>query len=152
MSRLSEERSIIPKPVWFIAGLLSVALTIVLLRLPLRMTMPFALLFYVGFPVILFVYVALIGYVYADARRRAMRPVMWTLLVIFIPNTIGFILYFILREPVVGQCPHCGAGIKSGFAFCPVCGGALAQTCPECHHPVEPNWSHCARCGAQLPG
>ncbi len=38
--------------------------------------------------------ILLIGFVYADAKRRGMRHVMWTLLAIFIPDAIGIILYF----------------------------------------------------------
>ncbi len=49
----------------------------------------------------LFVLVLLIGYVYADAKRRGMRYVMWTLLAIFIPNAIGIILYFVMRDPLL---------------------------------------------------
>ncbi len=35
------------------------------------------------------IYVLLIGFVYVDAKRRGMRYVMWTLLAIFIPNTLS---------------------------------------------------------------
>ena len=52
-------------------------------------------------------YVLLVGYVYGDSRRRGMNHVLWTLLAIFIPNAIGIILYFILREPVPLPCPAC---------------------------------------------
>jgi hypothetical protein len=34
-----------------------------------------------------------VGYVNADARRRGMPPILWTLIVVFIPNLLGFLLY-----------------------------------------------------------
>ena len=62
---------------------------------------------------------SLLGYVYGDARRRGMRYVMWTLLAFFIPNGIGVILYFILRDPMPTYCSKCGASAKAAHAFCP---------------------------------
>ena len=59
-------------------------------------------------------YVLLVGYVYGDARRRGMNHVLWTLLAIFIPNAIGIILYFILRDPVPVPCPTCGDAGEEG--------------------------------------
>src|SRR6185503_6898248 len=53
--------------------------------------------------------VLMIGYVNKDAGRRGMSRTLWTLLVIFIPNAIGFILYFLLRSPIRIQCPKCDA-------------------------------------------
>jgi hypothetical protein len=93
-------------------------------------------------------YVLLVGYIYGDAKRRGMRYVMWTLLAIFIPNAIGIILYFILRDPLPTPCPGCGASVKRSFIFCPHCATALRPTCPHCGHAVERSWSHCPNCGA----
>ena len=90
------------------------------------------------------------GYINADARRRGMRYVMWTLLAMFVPNTLGIILYFILREPLLAQCPKCGAPGRVNFTFCPQCGAELATTCPACKRSVEPGWKTCAYCGGSL--
>ncbi len=95
-------------------------------------------------------YTILIGYVYGDAKRRGMRYVMWTLLAALIPDCIGVILYFILREPMMVYCSHCGHRSKPGFAYCPTCGGAMAPTCPQCKKVVQTNWPHCAYCGTAL--
>jgi hypothetical protein len=76
---------------------------------------------------------------------------LWALLAIFIPNAIGIILYFILRDPLLQHCPKCGAAAQASFTFCAVCGEALSKTCPGCRGTVQPGWSHCARCGASLP-
>jgi predicted amidophosphoribosyltransferase len=76
---------------------------------------------------------------------------LWALLAIFIPNAIGIILYFILRDPLLQYCSKCGAGSQASFTFCSVCGEPLSETCPGCRGTVQPGWSHCARCGASLP-
>jgi len=96
--------------------------------------------------------VLLIGYVYADAKRRGMRYVMWTLLAIFLPDAIGIILYFILRDPLPAQCPGCATMVPSKFTFCPQCGTALKPRCPQCGKAVQPGWTHCVECGTKLPG
>jgi Double zinc ribbon len=100
---------------------------------------------------ILFVYIQLIGYVHGDAKRRGMRYVMWTLLAIFIPDGIGMILYFILREPVPVTCPSCGSSVLAKYTFCPNCGTSVKPTCPQCGKAVELGWTHCGHCGATLP-
>lgn len=94
--------------------------------------------------------VLLSGYVYADARRRGMRYVMWTLLTIFVIYGIGFILYFVLRDPLLVHCPKCNATGRSGFIFCPLCGAELAASCPACKRAVEPEWKRCVYCGIEL--
>jgi hypothetical protein len=95
-------------------------------------------------------YVLLVGYVFGDARRRGMNHVLWTLLAIFIPNAIGIILYFILRDPVAVPCPSCATPAKKGHAFCAACGTAVRTACPQCRQPVDSGWRNCARCGAPL--
>ena len=95
-------------------------------------------------------WVLMIFYVNADAKRRQMNRLLWTLLVIFIPNAIGFILYFVLRQPIARPCAKCGTSVRPDFVFCPACGESLAPTCPGCHHGIEPGWTACAFCGARL--
>lgn len=102
--------------------------------------------------VVTFIYVMLIGFVYGDSKQRGMRYVMWTLLATFLPDAIGIILYFILRDPLPVTCPHCGTQVLSKFTFCPSCGTSLKPTCPHCGQAVEPNWSNCGNCGTKLPG
>jgi RNA polymerase subunit RPABC4/transcription elongation factor Spt4 len=113
---------------------------------PLAGAVPFAL--WPG--LLLGILVLLIGYINADARRRGMRYVMWTLLAIFIPNSIGVILYFVLRDPLLVPCAKCGAQVRSGFAFCPQCGSGLSTGCPACKRAVDPDWQRCPYCGAAL--
>jgi hypothetical protein len=99
---------------------------------------------------ILWLWFVMIFYVARDARRRRMSVALWTLLVIIIPNALGFIIYFLLREPVPAACPKCASSMRPEFAFCPACGEGLAPTCPSCRHPIEPGWTSCAFCGFQL--
>jgi len=70
-------------------------------------------------------YIMLVGYVYGDARRRGMPAALWTLLVVLIPNLIGFIVYFILRRGIFAPCPQCGRGAEIGQIYCSACGHKL---------------------------
>jgi len=151
MSRFPEEMKVIPWGAWVVAVCtgLGIALLLQLQGLPNDSKL-IQVCFSTLMGLILFIYTLLIGYVNGDARRRGMRYVMWTLLSIFIPNGIGIILYFILRDPLPQVCPKCGVTVRSKGAFCPACGAALANTCPACHRAVEPGWSHCTSCGAAV--
>jgi hypothetical protein len=63
-----------------------------------------------------------VGFVYADARRRAMRPILWSILVILLPHLVGFVLYFVIRQPLASSCIHCGQTISPAQPFCSWCG------------------------------
>ena len=65
-----------------------------------------------------------VGYVYADARRRGMRPVLWTLIAALFPHLFGFLLYFALRQPMTPRCPQCGQPVTLDQRFCSWCGTA----------------------------
>jgi hypothetical protein len=69
-----------------------------------------------------------LGYVYADARRRGMPPVLWTLVAAFIPNLLGFLLYFASRRPIALPCPRCGQAITPDQRFCSWCGHQGSST------------------------
>jgi hypothetical protein len=68
------------------------------------------------------VWVLCLGYVYADAKSRAMPPVLWTVIAAMVPNLLGFLLYFALRRPVTVPCPKCGHAIAPEQRFCAWCG------------------------------
>ena len=95
-------------------------------------------------------FVLLIGYVNRDTKRREMNRALWTALVIFIPNGIGFILYFLLRHPRKWACPQCGALVGANFNFCPVCKFNLKLTCPVCKHEIRPGDHFCPTCAYDL--
>ena len=73
-------------------------------------------------------FVLLVGYVYVDAKRRGMPAGVWAALVLLVPNLIGFVLYFVLRKPIMHSCTQCGGGVPEGAGFCSRCGQAQAQT------------------------
>jgi phospholipase D-like protein len=84
--------------------------------------MPDALWFGVTFGVFTAAFFLALGYVYGDAKRRDMPAWAWVIAAFFIPNFIGFILYFLFRGPLFGPCSSCGKPIRRGEAFCSHCG------------------------------
>jgi hypothetical protein len=68
-----------------------------------------------------------LGFVFADARRRAMRPVLWVLVTALFPHLLGFLLYFVLRQPIATPCAHCGQSIAINQQFCAWCGNQQAR-------------------------
>ena len=101
---------------------------------------------------VLMFYVLLVGYVSRDARRRGMNVTRWILLVIFVPNAIGFIIYFVLRQPLRISCPQCGHSADPAFNFCPRCKLGLHPACPECHRAVRAGDLFCPFCAKPLAG
>jgi Double zinc ribbon len=161
MSRFDQEFALVPAGARWTAVLVCLAVACVtgsIFLLPgilerdpkaVLVLSPFFLLTLIGVA-FLGAYVLLVGYVFGDARRRGMNHVLWTLLAIFIPNAIGIILYFILRDPVPVPCPGCGAPARKGHAYCASCGAVVRPACPHCRQPVEPGWRNCAGCGGSL--
>jgi hypothetical protein len=92
----------------------------------------------------------LMGYVNQDAGRRGMSRTLWTLIVILVPNAIGFILYFLLRAPLRTQCPSCGTMVDLRANYCPNCRYSFTPTCPNCKAAVRSTDTFCANCGTQL--
>ncbi len=68
-----------------------------------------------------------LGYVYGDARRRGMPAFLWTLAAFAVPNLVGFLLFFLLRKPLLVPCSRCGRGLAHGQLFCPACGAPRPQ-------------------------
>ena len=100
--------------------------------------------------VFLAIIVLMIGYVYADSKRRGMNSTLWTLLVIFVPKAIVFIAYFLLRKPLMRPCPHCGTNIGSDFRYCPKCGYAVTPMCAHCGHSIKHDYVVCPYCGKSV--
>jgi hypothetical protein len=92
----------------------------------------------------------MVGYVNKDAGRRGMSRTLWTLIAIFVPNGIGFILYFLLRNPIRANCPNCGAAIVPRANYCPNCRYSIHPTCTQCKAAVQLSDKFCANCGGQL--
>ena len=101
---------------------------------------------------IIFIVPILIGvYVYRDAKRRGMNALVWTLIALFAPSLIGFIIYLLVRNSYSDlECPRCQTTIKDEYVLCPKCGAKLRPFCPNCSAPVEPDWKVCPRCASPL--
>jgi putative effector of murein hydrolase LrgA (UPF0299 family) len=160
MSRFGREWAVVPDGARWIAALVGLAVVAMMTSVTLipaftrhgkglLVTLPLVLLSVVG-AALLAAFLLLVGYVWGDAKRRGMNHVLWVLLAIFIPNAIGIILYFIVRDPVAAACPSCATLATKGHAYCATCGAAVRAACPRCRQPVEPAWRNCARCGAPL--
>jgi RNA polymerase subunit RPABC4/transcription elongation factor Spt4 len=159
MNRFWQEMRIIPRTAWIIGLLIYLGMTLPLFFFAIpndpklgKWPMAGQAAFVFGICFIIVPLIALVGYVYADAKRRGMRYILWTLLsIILIGNGIGFILYFILRDPMPKPCPGCSRPVKAGFTFCPHCGTSLAPTCTNCGRAVDYGWANCPHCGTKLP-
>ena len=156
MSRFRNELKVIPRGAWITVYVLwaiaafAIVAPFFFSRVLGTEVFPFELMFLIPLLLVSF-YVLLVGYVYADARRRCMRnAVTWTLLAVFIPNGIGILLYFVMRDPMPVRCPSCAESYKEGLAFCPHCGAASQRSCQQCHRILEDAWRNCAHCGARL--
>jgi len=147
---------IIPKPAWLVAGLLSVLIVLPLLLGPMRYDdeiRGWPLIGRVGLiavvPIVVIAYSMLVGFIYADAKRRRMRHVMWAWLAL-VPYFVGVILYFILRDPLPASCPQCGTDVPQAFAFCPGCGASVHPVCPQCGKSLQREWMNCPHCGNRV--
>jgi Double zinc ribbon len=95
------------------------------------------------------------GYVNRDAKRRGMNSALWTILVVVLSQSLalGFLIYFIMREPLPYNCPQCGATVGARFNFCPNCKCNLQPTCPQCKREVGETDKFCPYCACELtPG
>ena len=109
--------------------------------------MPFMVLISIASGIVLAIIILMVGYVNADSKRRGMNPLLWTLLVIFIPKALGFLAYFLLRKPLLIPCPKCGIEVGSDFHYCPKCGHALTPTCSHCGRSISVGYMCCPYCG-----
>lgn len=79
------------------------------------------------FGIALAVWLLCLGFVFADARRRGMRPVAWVLIAALFPHLLGFLLYFVMRQPIASTCAHCAHTIPLDQRFCSWCGTPQPQ-------------------------
>ncbi len=153
-SHFEEELRIIPKG-WVVASVIGFAAIAVLFNVCIPMwshrhdlpPQPWWTLLGIVGALFMAATILLIGYVYADAKRRGMNALLWTLLVILIPKAIGFIAYFLLRKPLLAPCPNCRWPIGSDFAYCPKCGYAAIPSCANCGRAIRRDYLCCPYCG-----
>ena len=99
------------------------------------------------------VFLFMLGYVYRDAKRRDMNPILWTLLVLILSPAymfIGLIIYLLVREPLPYNCPQCATTVNARFNFCPNCKYNLHPACPQCQREVSDNDKFCPFCATEL--
>jgi len=99
------------------------------------------------------IFLFILGYVYRDAKRRDMNPVLWTLLVLILSAGyvfIGLIIYLLVREPLPFTCPQCAATVSARFNFCPNCKCNLHPACAHCQREVADTDRFCPYCAAEL--
>lgn len=126
--------------------------------------------------VLLVLWLALIYYTYADARRRIDDPMLIacaTAAALF--PFVGTVIYMIVRPPEFLEdvrerelemqaaearlgdsgylaCPHCDHRVKDDFLRCPNCTRKLKDACTHCSRPLDPEWQLCPYCESQVPG
>jgi Double zinc ribbon len=120
------------------------------------------------------VWLALVYWTYADARRRISDPMLIgcaTAASLF--PFVGTLVYMIVRPPEylddvrereleiqaaearlaeLGYhlCPHCDFEVEKDFLRCPNCMRKLKDPCPVCSKPLDPNWKICPFCEAEV--
>ena len=153
-TRLTSEIKIVPTWAWALAGIVFIAAQIVFNGAalwhsgapPAWCRAVLGLLAGIGGGCFLL----LIGYINRDAKRRGMSPTLWTIMAVIIPNALGIILYFLLRQPRSSTCPQCGNAVQTGFNFCPRCSHKLSPSCPQCQRLVGVNDVYCPYCATSL--
>lgn len=124
--------------------------------------------------VLVAIWLALVFWTYADARRRIDDPMLVgcaTVASLF--PFLGTMVYTIVRPPEylddvrlrdvemtaaearLAQldyqlCPHCDYEIKSDYLRCPSCMRRLKERCYSCGKPVDPEWHVCPYCEAEM--
>ena len=104
-----------------------------------------------GVGVLVSAMVFLVGYVNQDAKRRGMNSALWTIMVVMMLPAwlaVGFIIYFLVREPLPYHCTGCGAMVSARFNYCPNCKYNLRPTCRHCQREVGDRDRYCPFCGA----
>src|SRR3982751_6668080 len=122
------------------------------------------------------IWLALVYYTYADARRRIADPMLIgcaTAASLF--PFVGTMVYMIVRPPeyledvrerelemqaaqarLHGEgyllCPHCDHEVEKDFLRCPSCLRKLKDPCVACGKPLDPAWPICPYCETEVPG
>jgi hypothetical protein len=124
--------------------------------------------------VLVVIWLALVFWTVADARRRIDDPllVVCAFLAALFPF-VGTIIYAIVRPPEYLDdirlrelemqaaearlvaldyqlCPHCEYEVKSDYLRCPSCQRKLKDRCYSCGKAVDPEWRLCPFCEAEM--
>ena len=120
------------------------------------------------------VWLALVYWTYADARRRIADPMLvGCAAAASLFPFVGTLVYMIVRPPEylddirereleiqaaearlaeLGYhlCPHCDYEVEKDFLRCPNCMRKLKDPCPVCSKPLDPSWKICPFCEAEV--
>lgn len=120
------------------------------------------------------VWLALIYWTYADARRRMEDPILVACATgASLFPFLGTIIYAILRPPEFLEdahereleiratelrvrqlseqaCPHCEHPIERTYLRCPSCRRRVKDPCAGCGKPLDPRWGVCPYCEAEV--
>jgi Double zinc ribbon len=124
--------------------------------------------------ILVVLWIALVFWTFADARRRVDDPllVICATIAACIPF-VGPIVYLIVRPPEYlddvrlrelemtaaearladldyGLCPHCDYEIKADYLRCPNCMRKLKERCYSCGKPIDQTWKICPYCEAEV--
>ena len=95
--------------------------------------------------------VALGAFVYRDAPKHGMARWPWILIVCFVPNLMGLIVYLIVRSNnKKTKCINCGKEIEGDFTICPYCKHDMSLKCNHCGKKVSSEWTVCPYCTNNL--
>lgn len=102
--------------------------------------------------VILGVVVAMAIYVAKDAKANNMNAVLWVLIVIFVPNFLGLVIYLIVRSSSAKKsaCYQCGKQVENDYSICPFCKAELTMHCRGCDKVLSTEWNSCPYCGQEV--
>jgi hypothetical protein len=125
--------------------------------------------------VMIAIWLSLVFWTYADARRRIADPMLVTCAsaAAFIFPFVGAIVYAIVRPPEYLDdvrereleiaaaearlfqaqelaCPNCGHEVEKTFLRCPSCATRLKEPCQSCGRPLDPRWQICPYCEAEV--
>ena len=108
-----------------------------------------------GFSFFIAMIILLLAYVNRDSKRREMNSTLWTILVVVLMPAYfvtGFIIYFLLRDPLPLNCPQCNSTVSARFNYCPDCKFNLRPTCSQCAREVRLSDRFCSYCAFELAG
>jgi len=106
-----------------------------------------------GITLVVSLMIFFVAYVNRDASRRGMSAALWTILVLILLPAwcfVGFVIYFLMREPLPYPCPQCGNSVGARFNFCPTCKCNLHPSCPQCKREVAETDKFCPYCAYEL--
>jgi hypothetical protein len=120
------------------------------------------------------IWLALVYWTYADARRRIADPMLvGCAAAASLFPFVGTIVYMIVRPPEYLEdvrereleikaaearlaelgyhlCPYCDAEVDKDFLRCPSCMRKLKDPCRACGRPLDPNWKICPFCETEV--